>query len=160
MLAYVFCAGQYRSQYLLWSVRLVTLVNHIVPLRSTQKKLSRLSLLPARPLPGSTVLPAKLPHFLGESALRSGLLEKTPTLRHHLQHLLFKLVSAQSPLTPSPCHSKGLEHISLLPRASFLPEISSLAFLVPPTNSLPRFVCDDCSDCGLCRWFPCVSSLS
>ena len=63
----------------------------------------------------------------------------------------------------SPCHSKGLQlppHISLLPRASFLPKISSLAFLVPPTNSLPRFVCDDCSDCGLCLWFPCLSSLS
>ena len=36
MLVNVFFAGQYRCQYLRWSVRLVTLVNHIVPLRSTQ----------------------------------------------------------------------------------------------------------------------------
>ena len=65
-----------------------------------------------------------------------------------------------SPPSPPRCHSKERQlPLTHVPHAASLFSCQRshpwLAFQVPPTNSLPRFACDDCSDCGLGRWFPC-----
>ena len=146
------------------SLRASSLSSTIRPAEEHPKILSRPSLLPAGPLPCFTVLPAKLPHFPGKSALRSGLPEKTPTLRHHLQHFLLKLVSTHFPLTSFIITlrlEKGSKSFYTCPSCRE-PPAKHFILGIPglTTNSLPRFAWDDCSDCGLSRWFPCVSSLS
>ena len=107
------------------------------------------------------MLPAKLPHVLGSRPYALGC-QRT----HRPSDIISCTFSSSSSLRTfhshpsSPrCHSEERQlppHMSLLLRASFLPKISPLVGIPgPPTNSLPRFACDDCSDCGLSRWFPC-----